>query len=167
MRAHNIQKIKTFQNVFKLCATMHTSALFDWISHMIGETAFTHDPSYKPPHAVVDKWYRTEAGPKTSLAGRVEESRWQSCHSMQSGREPRKPTRSRLPADQKKAGPGPTSYHMRDPWEVRVRQPQAWVCVRFCRYCTLPGVRQRRGDPLDMSVCSKSTVERLTEDGPR
>eukprot|EP00752_Nemacystus_decipiens_P012721 g11271.t1 len=84
-----------------------------------GETAFTHDPSYKPPHAVVDKWYRTEAGPKNSLAGRVEESRWQSCHSMQTGREPRKPTRSRLPPDQKKAGPGPTSYHMRDPWEVR------------------------------------------------
>ncbi|CAN0263920.1 unnamed protein product [Ectocarpus sp. 12 AP-2014] len=86
-----------------------------------GETAFTHDPTYKPPHAVVDKWYMTEAGPKVSLAGRVEESRWQSCHSMQSGREPRKPTRSRLPQDQqgKPRPPGPASYHMRDPWEVR------------------------------------------------
>lgn len=86
-----------------------------------GETAFTHDPNYKPPHAVVDKWYMTEAGPKVSLAGRVEESRWQSCHSMQSGREPRKPTKSRLPQDQKeRPRPGPASYHMRDPWEVRV-----------------------------------------------
>ncbi|CAM9270645.1 unnamed protein product [Ectocarpus fasciculatus] len=85
-----------------------------------GETAFTHDPNYKPPHAVVDKWYMTEAGPKVSLVGRVEESRWQSCHSMQSGREPRKPTRSRLPQDQQeKPRPGPASYHMRDPWEVR------------------------------------------------
>lgn len=99
----------------KCCCHTHLYA-----SNGVGETAFTHDPNYKPPHAVVDKWYRTEAGSKNSLAGRVEESRWQSCHSMQSGREPRKPTRSRLPWDQKKAGPGPASYHMRDPWEVRV-----------------------------------------------
>ncbi|CAN0263621.1 unnamed protein product [Pylaiella littoralis] len=84
-----------------------------------GETAFVHDPNYKPPHTVVDKWYRTEVGSKNSLAGRVEESRWQSCHSMQTGREPRKLNGSRLSLDEKKAGPGPASYHIRDPWEVR------------------------------------------------
>lgn len=89
-----------------------------------------HDPSYKPPHAVVDKWYRTEVGPKVSLAGRVEESKWQSCHSMQSGREPRQPTRSRLPRDAGvAAGPGPASYHMRDPWEVRVRYSPTFVLI--------------------------------------
>lgn len=80
-----------------------------------------HDPNYKPPHAVVDKWYRTEAGSKNTLAGCVEESRWQSCHSMQTGREPRKRNGSRLPLGEKKASPGPASYHIRDPWEVRVR----------------------------------------------
>lgn len=105
---------------FETFSLFHTPAR----SERVGETAFRHDPNYKPPHAVVDKWYRTEAGPKNSLAGRVEESRWQSCHSMQTGREPRNPTRSRLPWDQKKAGPGPASYHMRDPWEVRVRPPE-------------------------------------------
>lgn len=97
-----------------------------------GETAFVHDPNYKPPHTVVDKWYRTEVGSKNSLAGRVEESRWQSCHSMQTGREPRKLNGSRLSLDEKKAGPGPASYHIRDPWEVRVRNVTAsYLYIKF------------------------------------
>lgn len=86
-----------------------------------GDAAFKHDPDYKPRHAVGDKWYRTEAGPKQSLAGRVQESRWQSCHSMQTGREPRKPTRSRVPQEPKKPGPGPATYSLQDPWEVKVK----------------------------------------------
>lgn len=68
----------------------------------------------------MDKWYATEVGSKTSLMGRVQESRWQTCHSMQSGRDARQPTRSRLPRAPVGAGPGPASYKLEDPWEVKV-----------------------------------------------
>lgn len=101
------------------------SCLSSFPSHtniaITGETAFSHDPNYKPSHATTDKWYRTEVGYKVTLAGRVKESRWQSCLSMQSGREPRKPPRSRLPKEPKRPGPGPASYHFEDPWQVKVR----------------------------------------------
>lgn len=87
----------------------------------IDRTVFAYDPSYKPPHATVDKWYMTEAGPKASLMVRVKESRWQSCHSRQTGRLRKKTTWQKVQPQPEKPTPGPTHYHLRDPWEIKVR----------------------------------------------
>ncbi|CAM9517328.1 unnamed protein product, partial [Choristocarpus tenellus] len=99
-----------------------------------GESAFTHDPTSKPSQAVVDRWYHTESGSKASLAGRVEASRWQTCHSFQSGRE-KSPTRRGV---KKNTQPGPGYYSFSDPWEVKTVCGQIPRSPMFCNPVSRP-----------------------------